>query len=118
MADTDGDGKGDYDELTDGQRDPIVAQSPALSLALTPGTSLDIFLNVTYADSSGTASSYGQSVSSDSATTHAGDQHLGQLEPVGDGHGDAGGGRQGGLLRRPSPRWPPAGASAPRRSPR
>ncbi|MFO0744742.1 MAG: hypothetical protein U1F43_03575, partial [Myxococcota bacterium] len=76
MADTDGDGKGDYDELIDGTRDPIVAQSPALSLALTPGTRLDVFLNVTYADSHGTASSYGQSVSTDSATTHSGETNI------------------------------------------
>lgn len=76
MADTDGDGRGDYEELVDGQRDPIVAQSPTLSVALAPNTNVDLFLNVTYADSVGSTRAYGQSVSTNSATSHTGETNV------------------------------------------
>lgn len=48
LADTDGDGFSDHEELTQSARDPGLAEQPGLRVQLTPGTVLDLSVDVTY----------------------------------------------------------------------
>ncbi len=68
FADTDGDGKTDYEELDDPIRSPLVAELPKAVVAFEGA--VDIRLRVTYAESQGTETEYGSSFSTtDSQTT-------------------------------------------------
>ncbi len=61
LADTDGDGKTDYEEVGHAFRSLVVAEIPEAQILL--DGPIDVFLNVEYAESLGTESTYGTSVS-------------------------------------------------------
>ncbi len=67
LADTDGDGKTDYEEFDDAVRSPVIAELPKLELDI--DGEIDIFLNVEYADSLGKTEQYGTSVSETNQVT-------------------------------------------------
>lgn len=63
--DTDGDGRGDYDELLGGVRRATVAEVPTLKFVPTPGAQLDLYFNVTSSEGTTETSTYGTTTSFD-----------------------------------------------------
>ena len=70
LADTDGDGKTDYEEVGHAFRSLVIAEIPEVEIVL--DGPIDVFLNVEYAESLGTESSYGTSVSTSNSRTVGG----------------------------------------------
>ncbi len=63
LADTDGDGMSDYEELVLTQRDPVLAELPQIQITPTPFSALDLTLDVVYASGSGDTTSHSTDVS-------------------------------------------------------
>ncbi len=61
LADTDGDGKTDYEELDSTVRDPRIAEIPQAEIAI--AGDLAVLLNVTYEESNGQETTYGEEFS-------------------------------------------------------
>lgn len=59
IADTDGDGVNDYDEILSGKRSPTFADIPTLKFAPSPGSQFDLYLNVVTSEGQTDSSTYG-----------------------------------------------------------
>ncbi len=68
VADSDGDGLSDYDELQSVSRQRTVAEMPTFSMNLSPDSTIDLSLDVVYSSSNGVATSHSTSLAKDQGT--------------------------------------------------
>ncbi|MEO1173274.1 MAG: hypothetical protein AAFX94_14670, partial [Myxococcota bacterium] len=71
LADTDGDGKTDFEERDSPTRDPRVAEIPRALITLADGNTLTVQMNITYADAATEEVTYGEEFTTTESTRTA-----------------------------------------------